>query len=528
MSCAPEGAVADASASPEPLLQVRDLRVRMGPRGRGRREVLRGVDLDLAAGECLAVVGSSGAGKSVLARTLLGLTSDEGAQVTAETCSLAGRPVLRGGRRGRRRLRGREVSLVLQDALQSLDPLRSIGAEVGETLAVRGVPRRERTERVRAALVEAGLLSESADEEEARTLLRRRSGELSGGMRQRALIASALVGGAPLMITDEPTTALDATIAARVLDLLGRLRDEGTGVLLISHDLAAVSRVADRIAVIEDGRLVEQGPAGRILRAPQHRTTQALLAAVPQGPKPGDPIRPGRVLLEARGLERRYGSGGTAVTAVAELDLTVRAGEILGVVGESGSGKSTLARLLAGFEAPDAGTVQVPAGAEPPRIRLVPQDPAGSFDPRLSVERILRHAAGEHGPDPAEVLARVALEPALLGRRPARLSGGQRQRVAIARALAGRPDLLICDEPVSALDVVTQAGILDLLRDLQRREDVGILVISHDLAVVRALADRTAVMRAGRVLEIGPTERLHTDPQHPFTRELIAARSLTP
>lgn len=498
------------------LVTLRNLRVVMP----GGVEALRGVDIEAVPGEVLAIVGESGAGKSVLARTLLGLTRRDRARVTADVFAVGGRDARRMPERAWRSVRGAEVSLVLQDALQSLDPLRTIGAEVGETLAVHGVPRAERRARVLDALEAAGLPLGGPARAEAAARLRQRPGELSGGMRQRALIASAIVGGAPLIVADEPTTALDATTAVRVLDLLGRLRDEGTGIILISHDLTAVARIADRIAVLDAGRVVEQGPAARILSAPEHQVTRALLAAAPRGAKPAPAAATNWPVVEARGLVRRYRGPGGILPAVDGVDVTVRGGEVLGVVGESGSGKSTLARLLIGLERPDEGDV---ARTEGLRVRLVPQDPLGAFDPRHSVERILRHARRDDAPAPAELLARVGLDASILPRRPVSLSGGQRQRVAIARALAARPDVLVCDEPVSALDVTTQAGILDLLLDLQRREGLTIVFISHDLAVVRRVSDRIVVMRHGRIIEHGDTEAVFAAPTHAFTRELIAA-----
>ncbi len=482
----------------------------------GTGDVLRGVDLEVKPGELVAVVGSSGAGKSVLARTLLGFTQDQaGASVAAARFEVAGRDMRRAGRRGWRGMRGRDVALVLQDALQSLDPLRTIEAEVGETLALRRVPRPLRRARVLEALSDAGL-------PEPETLLARRSGELSGGMRQRALIASAMVGGANILIADEPTTALDATVAVHVLDLLSRIRDEGRAVLLISHDLAAVARVADRVAVLEDGAVVETGPTAQVLSAPRHAATRALLAASPRGPKSIAAQPAGRVLLSAEGVGRAYRS----VTALTDVDLRIRAGEVIGVVGASGSGKTTLARLLMGAEHPDTGTITLATPA--PRIRLVPQDPLGSFDPRWSVERILTASSAPDAPTPRGLLERVGLDPTLLRRRPATLSGGQRQRLAIARALAASPDVLVCDEPVSALDVATQAGILELILTLPATTGAAVVFISHDLAVIRRVSDRVLVMSAGRVVEEGPTEAVFSGAQHPFTRELIAAATAMP
>lgn len=506
-----------------PIVEARSLTVTLP----GAGEVVRGADLAVAPGECLAIVGESGAGKSVLARALLGLVQDEpGASVRAETLRVADTDLTRASRGARRRMRGRDVALVLQDALQSLDPLRTIEAEVGETLAVRRVSPAARRQHVIEALSAAGL-------PDPESLLRRRSGQLSGGMRQRALIAAALAGRAPILVADEPTTALDATTATHVLDLLATLRDEGRTLILISHDLHAVARVADRIAVLEAGRIVEQGPRSEVLDSPSHPATRALLAAIPSGPKPA-PAPPARGIetrerhrnpdasrespcISAAEVTRRYGD----VTAVDRADVRLDRGEVLGIVGESGSGKSTLARLLIGAERPDSGDVRY--GTPTPRIRFVPQDPLGSFDPRHSVERILRLSRREGAPPPAALLERVGLDPALLPRFPASLSGGQRQRVAIARALAAEPDVLVCDEPVSALDVTTQAGILDLFLALQRDDALGIVFISHDLAVVRRVSDRVAVMRDGRIVETGPTESVCAEPQHPFTRELIAA-----
>ncbi|MDR6198199.1 peptide/nickel transport system ATP-binding protein [Microbacterium sp. SORGH_AS428] len=493
-------------------LHVRGLRVALP----GAGDVLQDIDLDVDPGEIVAIVGSSGAGKSVLARTLLGFTQEQsGASVSAARFDVAGRDARRAGRRDWRRMRGRDVALVLQDALQSLDPLRTIQAEVAETLALRGVPHSLRRERVVTALADAGLPEPAA-------LLSRRSGELSGGMRQRALIASAMAGGADILIADEPTTALDATVAVHVLDLLARLRDEGRAVLLISHDLAAVARVSDRVAVLEHGVVVEKGPTAQVLSAPRHEATRALLAAAPRGPKSVAARPGGRMLLSAEGLGRAYRS----VAALSDVDLRIHAGEVVGVVGASGSGKTTLARLLVGAEHPDTGTIAL--GTPAPRIRLVPQDPAGSFDPRWSVERILTASSSATSPPPRQLLERVGLDPALLHRRPATLSGGQRQRVAIARTLAASPDILVCDEPVSALDVATQAGILELILTLPATVGTAVVFISHDLAVVRRVSDRVLVMSAGRVVEEGATEAVFTGARHPFTRELIAAASSAP
>lgn len=498
--------------------------LRGGRRAAVDAPVLDGIDLRVHSGECVAVVGESGAGKSVLARTLLGLTqADPRWAVGADVFEAVGHDARRLTPRRWRGLRGRSVALVLQDALQSLDPLRTIEAEVGEALAVRGIGRRERRAAVIRALEAAGL-------PDAASRLRQRSSELSGGMRQRALIASALVHEPALLVADEPTTALDATTASRVLGLFDEVRRRGTAILLISHDLASVARVADRIVVLDRGRVVEQGDAQQILHRPAHSVTRALVAAIPRGPKPGaasraaSPALGSPVLLALRGAARRFPAPAGGSAGLHETDLVLRRGEAVGVVGESGAGKSTLARLLVGAEQPDAGTVErVDPGC---RVRLIPQDPLATFDPRWRVERILAASLRDLARSPEALLAQVGLGPEYLRRRPATLSGGQRQRVAIARALAADPDVLVCDEPVSALDVTTQAGILQLLRELQERRGVSLVFVSHDLAAVRTVCDRVLIMRDGRVVESGETERVFADPSDAFTRELVASATV--
>ncbi|GAB2825405.1 ABC transporter ATP-binding protein [Actinocorallia aurea] len=550
---------------------------------------VRDVSFTLDKGECLAIVGESGSGKSVTARSLVGLAGDR-ARVAARALEFAGTDLTGLGERGWRRIRGGRIGLVLQDALVSLDPLRTVGAEIAEALrAHRDVPRA-------AVHGEVVRLLERAGVPEPEVRAGQYPHQLSGGLRQRALIASALAGGPELLIADEPTTALDVTVQARVLDLLDGLKAEGTALLLISHDLAVVSRLADRVAVMYGGLLVEEGPAREVLDAPRHPYTRALAAAVPSGaargtrlapvrhvgepasaegcpyaarcvladdlcrntPPPPAPLRchhpesgpvlrvvgpavsrpeAGERLLTVEGVSKEYGGR----PAVKDASLTLDRGEALGIVGESGSGKTTLARIVLGLTAPDSGAVtfagvpwsELPERRRRPlrrRIQAIVQDPLGSFDPRHATGALLGEALALAGVPraarrarAAELLDRVGLPSGIARRRPAELSGGQRQRVAIARALASGPELLVCDEPVSALDVSVQAQILDLLTALRADLSLALLFISHDLGVIQHLSDRVVVMKDAEIVETEETGRLLAAPAHPYSRELFSA-----
>jgi peptide/nickel transport system ATP-binding protein len=517
------------------LVEVDDLHVSFGT-----LHAVRGVSLAVDPGECVAIVGESGSGKSVTARTLLGL-SGAGAEVSSGALRIRGRDASGFNDRQWRALRGTEIGYVLQDALVSLDPLRPVGKEIGEALRLhRTVPRAEITTRVLALLRDVGV-----PEPELRAA--QYPHELSGGLRQRALIASAIACDPALLIADEPTTALDVTVQAQILRLLAERKTAGTALLLISHDLAVVAELADRVLVMKDGVIVEEGPTGRVLTEPEHPYTQTLLDAVPlehtKGTRlSGGGVRPprarlGDVVLEARDLVKTF-KGRTAVDSVS---LQVRAGETLGLVGESGSGKTTTARLVLGLLAPDGGSVEIDgrpwhgldAGERRElrrHIQVIYQDPLSSFDPRFTVRRILDEAL-QVGGEPREsrrdrsvqLLEQVGLDASILERRPLRLSGGQRQRVAIARALAPRPRVIVCDEPVSALDVSVQAQVLDLLADLQHELGVAYLFISHHLGVIHHVSDRVAVMKDGRVVESGDVAQIFNAPQHPYTQELLAA-----
>ncbi len=539
-----------------PLLRVEDLSVAFGTRE--PQPVVRGVSFEVAPGECFAIVGESGSGKSVTARTLLGLAG-AAAQVSATRLELQGRSLLGNRDRDWRRIRGSQVGFVLQDALVSLDPLRTVGAEIAETLRLhRFGNRSRRRERVLELLTAVGV---PKPELRARQLPH----ELSGGQRQRALIASAIALDPPLLIADEPTTALDVTIQAQILDLLQGMKDRGTGLILISHDLAVVSRLADRVAVMRNGLLVEQGPVAEVLEHPTHPYTRTLLQAVPSAhrkgtrlsgapARPADPAGhhdappPDGVLLAADGLVKRFrGPDGVERVAVDDVSFTIGVGETLGIVGESGSGKTTTARLALALLEPDGGTVRL-AGepwsetTEAQRrsrrrtVSVVYQDPLGSFDPRWTVRRIIEDALpADTYPDApsrrrrtAELLADVGLPDEHLDRRPLLLSGGQRQRVAIARALAPEPALIVCDEPVSALDVTIQAQVLDLLTDLQERLGLSYLFISHDLGVIHHVADRVLVMRDGRVVESGTAAEIFDSPRDPYTQQLLASLPAAP
>lgn len=520
----------------------------------GGQTVVRDVSFTLAPGKTLALVGESGSGKSVTARSLIGLAG-AGARVTARTLSYGGQDLLGLSERGWRGLRGKGIGFVLQDALVSLDPLRPVGKEILEVLTThQWGDRRSRAERVIELLDKVGV-----PEPELRA--RQRPDQLSGGLRQRALIASALALSPGLVIADEPTTALDATVQAQILQVLQEIKARGDSLLIISHDLAVVAQLADEVLVLRHGVVVEQGPMQQVLRTPSHPYTQALLDAVPAEHARGTRLsshnsgqlvqpRPGAdspVLLKASGLGKRYiGPDQQSRQVVDDVSFELRAGRTLGIVGESGSGKTTVARIVLGLLEPDAGQVQFLghawAGAGADRvaekdrrvhrrdISVIYQDPLSSFDPRWSIGQILADALDVAGvaasQQPArirELLEQVRLPAELATRRPLQLSGGQRQRVAIARAIASNPKVIICDEPVSALDVSVQAQVLDLLADLQASLGLAYLFISHDLGVIRHVSDEVLVMRRGQVVESAPVEDLFEHPKHAYTQRLLGA-----
>ena len=500
------------------------------------------------AGECVALVGESGSGKSVTARSLVGLNGPH-AVIDADRFEIAGIDARGHRERDWRAIRGRRIGYVLQDALVSLDPLWRVRDLVAEALH----DTRQRDVATRSADL---LRSVGIDDPERR--LPQYPHQLSGGLRQRVLIGTAIAGGASLLIADEPTTALDMTVQRQILSLLRARRDAGDAILLISHDLAVVAELADRVLVMRAGQVVEQGPARDVLSAPTHPYTRALLAAIPTAtsrgfrlataervPLPSKRIDAQAPELAVDALTKRYG-GRDAPPAVDGVSFSLARGETLGIVGESGSGKSTVARIVLGLVEPDAGTVtldgqpwngipEAARRARRARLQLIAQDPYSSFDPRYSVRRIIGEGlevVGLHGDARRrrvlQLLDEVQLGAACLDRYPRELSGGQRQRVAIARAFASNPALLVADEPVSALDVSIQAQVLDLLADLQAEHGTAMLFISHDLGVVHHVADRILVMRRGRVVESGPVTQVFDAPSHPSTASLLDALPTLP
>lgn len=523
-----------------PLVDIRGLHVSFNG-----VPVVHGVDLQLRAGQSLALVGESGSGKSVTARTLVGLTG-AGAHVQAQRLAFAGQDLRQFDERAWQRLRGEHIGFVMQDALGSLDPLRRVGAEIEEPLLLHtDLAAEQRRLRVLELLRQVGV-----PEPEVRA--RQYPWQLSGGLRQRALIASAIACQPRLLIADEPTTALDATVQAQILDLLEQLRERDNSLLMVSHDLAVVARLADWVAVMRHGVVVEQGSVEQILQDPQDPYTQRLLSAAravhfkrPAAPALAlveDGVDEQPVVLEARGLSKAFvGPDGRLRQVLDDVSLQLRAGQTLGVVGESGSGKSTLGRILLGLERPEQGSLQLAGqdwlalSAAQQRqarqgIQVVFQDPQASFDPRYTVLRVLAEALAHAGvpralqrTEAAALLERVQLPVGLLDRRPLELSGGQRQRIAIARALAMKPRVLVLDEPVSALDVSVQARILALLAELKAELNLACLFISHDLGVVEQVSDHVLVMQGGRVVEQGAAAQVLGQPRQAYTRALLDA-----
>ncbi|MFJ5269177.1 dipeptide ABC transporter ATP-binding protein [Streptomyces sp. NPDC088358] len=578
------------------LVDVRDLVV-----GFGDLRAVDGLSFTLRKGGALGLVGESGSGKSTVASALLALHRGTGARVGGAV-RVAGVDVQAASDDELRRLRGGKAAMVFQDPLSSLDPYYAVGDQIAEVYRVH-----VKTSR-RAARARAVEVLDRVGIADAARRARSRPHEFSGGMRQRALIAMALACAPDLLIADEPTTALDVTVQAQILDLLHTLREEtGMGLLLVTHDVGVAAESVDDVLVMRHGRAVEHGPVAAVLGAPREAYTRELLGAVPRvdaprvrpgtgsapagvgggggadgrevsdggvlvGGVPGGVVSVGgvpdggalvggasvggasdgvvsagdssggasrdgavgEVVLEAVDLRREFGRGKRRFTAVDGVSLTVRRGETLGVVGESGSGKTTLGRMLVGLLEPTAGSVRYEGRAQSgvrPTVQMVFQDPVSSLNPRRSVGESIAdplRARGERDETRIrgrvrELLERVGLEAAHYDRYPHEFSGGQRQRVGIARALAADPHVIVCDEPVSALDVTTQAQVVALLAELQRELGLALVFVAHDLAVVRQVSDRVAVMRRGRIVEHGPADEVYESPQDPYTKQLLAA-----
>jgi peptide/nickel transport system ATP-binding protein len=529
--------------SDAPLLAIQGLTVAL-PAWAERPCAVSDVSLELRQNEILCVVGGSGSGKSVMARAAMRLLPGPHVRVTGGRILFEGEDLLQVSEARIRAVRGARISMIFQEPMTALNPVMTIGRQIEEMLETHlDLPRAERRARVRALLDEVRL-------PDPERIVRAYPHELSGGQRQRAMIAMALILEPAVLIADEPTTALDVTTQAQILALLRELqRRHGTGVVFITHDFGVVAEIADRVGVMQDGRLVEVGPATDVLNAPRHEYTRALIAAVP-GLEPRQPraasaapvvLRVREVTKTFRRRSAWFREGARGVPAVRAIDLTVRRGDILGIVGESGSGKSTLARCIIRLIEPDAGTVHLGdleltalsrrrLRPHRKRIQMIFQDPFASLNPRLTVAQLVAQGPIAHGV-PArealgivrELLELVRLDPAAAGRYPHEFSGGQRQRIGIARALALKPEALIADEPVSALDVSVQAQVLQLLVDIRDRLELTIVFITHDLRVAAQVCNRIAVMRGGEIVEEGATADVFEDPRHPYTRELLAA-----
>ena len=519
-----------------PLLSVHDLCVHFGPNA-----AVNQVSFDLTAGETLALVGESGSGKSITALSLLGLQPPT-ASVTGQV-HFDGTELVRADAATLRAMRGNQVGMIFQEPMSSLNPVHTIGKQIGEVLAVhQGLRRNAARTRTLDLLDAVGIPDPQGRIDDY-------PHQLSGGQRQRAMIAMALANDPKLLIADEPTTALDVTVQAQVLDLLKSLQQaHGMALLFITHDLSIVRHIADRVCVMTNGKMVETGLTETIFARPEHSYTKQLLAAAPTGDPAPLPVEATNVVSTQdlkvwfpvrRGLLRRTVGH---IRAVDGVDLGIRKGETLGVVGESGSGKSSLGYALLRL-IPSTGRIVLLGNEVQSRswnalrplrkhMQIVFQDPFGSLSPRMSVGDIVGEGLKVHMPGlstqerndkVAAALKEVGLDVATAARYPHEFSGGQRQRIAIARALVLEPAFLVLDEPTSALDVSIQSQIIDLLRDIQRRRQLSYLFISHDLRVVKALAHRLIVMRNGQVVEHGEAAGIFADPQHAYTQLLVSS-----
>jgi len=526
------------------LLDIKDLHVAL-PTGSERPYAVEAVDLQLAPNEILCVVGESGSGKSLTARAVMGLLPQPHVHIERGAILFGNEDLADVSEARLRAIRGSDISMIFQEPMTALNPVMTIGGQIDEVFRYHTeMKRSERRER-------AVQLFDDVHLPDPGHIVDSYPHELSGGQRQRAMIAMALALDPKILIADEPTTALDVTTQAQILKLIRELQaGHDTGVLFITHDFGVVADIADRVAVMQYGKLVEMGPAHQVLNAPEHPYTQSLIKAVPSLVPRAARHQSSEAVLEVKGLRKTYRSGGglfglgakeRRVVAADNVDLELRRGETLGVVGESGSGKSTVARCIVRLNNADEGQIILqgtdlqPLGRAAMRpfrakIQMVFQDPFASLNPRTKVGKIIAQGPLIQGKPPAEAEKRahelleiVGLDERAYDRFPHEFSGGQRQRIGVARALANDPEVLIADEPVSALDVSIQAQILRLLDEIRERMSLSMIFITHDLRVAAQVCDRIAVMRQGVVVETGPTAELFQDPKDAYTRELLAA-----
>ncbi len=526
----------------DPLLSIRDLSV-LFRQGKSETLAVDRVSFDIGRGETVALVGESGSGKSVTALSVLKLLPYPAAGHPSGQVRFKGEDLLDRDDADLRRVRGNDITMIFQEPMTSLNPLHTIERQIGEILTLhRGMSRSEAREQTLKRLGEVGI----RDPEKR---LGAYPHQLSGGQRQRVMIAMALANEPELLIADEPTTALDVTVQAQILNLLGELKkNDRMSMLFITHDLGIVRKISDRVCVMTDGRIVETGSTAGIFDNPRHDYTKKLLAAEPKGRPPvsddgARPVMRGNNIRVWFPIKKGFFRNTVDhVKAVDGVDVTVRAGQTLGIVGESGSGKTTLGLALARMISSE-GKIRFSerdideysfSDMRPLRreLQIVFQDPFGSLSPRMSIAEIVEEGLKVHEPGlgaderdgrVVDALREVGLDPDTRFRYPHEFSGGQRQRIAIARAMALNPKFVMLDEPTSALDMSVQAQVVDLLRDLQKNHGLAYLFISHDLRVVRALANEVIVMRDGRVVEQGPAKRIFDDPRTDYTRALIAA-----
>jgi peptide/nickel transport system ATP-binding protein len=526
------------------LLDITGLTIQL-PAGAERQFAVENVNLELAHGETLCVVGESGSGKSLTGRAIMGLLPAPHVQVTKGSILFNGEDVTKASYNRLRQIRGSEISMIFQEPMTALNPVMSIGAQIDEVFRFHVDMRSKERRREAIKLLEDVNLPNPAQ------IMNSYPHELSGGQRQRAMIAMALALQPQILIADEPTTALDVTTQAQILKLIRDMQaSKDTGVLFITHDFGVVADIADRVAVMQNGFVVETGSVKQVLNQPSHPYTQALIAAVPKLQPRKSQVVSKSPVLAVKGICKTFGGGrglfgfgkpAREVQAVRNVTLDLHRGETLGIVGESGSGKSTLARCIIRLMDIDSGEILINgstinnlnrADMRPWRskIQMVFQDPFASLNPRIKVGKIIAQGPMTQGAEKEDAYARareliaiVGLDERAFNRYPHEFSGGQRQRIGIARSLALKPEILIADEPVSALDVSIQAQILELLDEIRSQMSLSMIFITHDLRVAAQVCDRLAVMRYGEVVEIGATAEMFADPQHDYTRDLLAA-----